>query len=198
MNIVEYIFYLIFRTVNLGVLVYCMIVILPFLLEHYPEAHIGKLHNRYARFFILIFVIIGLLVNWFGDNGLQERKYSKWIFIAVTSGIGAYGIMLWRIAPRGIAIGIVSYGVGIFLNSLVVLLNDGKMPVLIDRNHYLASQVIAHNQYCFADANTKLAFLGDCIPIGHIAMVSVGDILVLSVPFILTITYVLKLRKRSV
>lgn len=189
-------FNLIFYVIRFACLLYFFFIILPVLNQRYPNVQIGGFKQWYVKFFLLVLMVFVMLVVLFGDNGFQERQYVKWLLIFAGSGVFLYGIMFWQWAPRGITIGIASYGLGAFLNALVVILNNYKMPVLIGPDHPLAKEVTEQtHKYCFADAETKLAFLGDCIPFGG-GMTSVGDILILVGLFLIVGTYVWKLRNR--
>ena len=190
---------LVIELIRFACLLYVLLIILPVLVRKYPEANFCGINTKhiFVSYSLLIFAM--LLSDLFADDNIEKRIYFKWIFILFGLTICCYGAMFLRLAPLGIVLGIIFYGIWYILNSTVIILNNYKMPVNIGLEHPLAVDLMEKlEQYCFVDANTKLAFLGDCIPFGDRAMVNIGDILIISGPIIVAIAYVLKMRNRLV
>jgi hypothetical protein len=84
---------------------------------------------------------------------------------------------------------------GLILNSFVIIVNGGKMPVIINQqaNQYLNHANLSGNGeyiiHILRDSNTLFAFLGDVImlpkPLPDTSILSVGDIMIFIGLFVL-------------
>jgi hypothetical protein len=142
----------------------------------------GKLENVANLKFhypILVFLGLGIQVTSeiYAAYALPElRNDGRGMVILVSSFV----LLIAFVALNARMPGMLIVGFGLFLNILVIVLNDG-MPVSleaarvlgIDFSDYLDS-AIKHREL---DSGTVLAFLGDIIPIPVIDnIVSIGDV----------------------
>lgn len=145
------------------------------------------LHFRFKRVWLaLTAVLIDVMIQVLALNGFEFTiRYSFAI-----SAVKFLLLLVWLWTNREI-LGIPVIGLGCLLNAVVMMVNDGKMPV--DENVIKAvmaensgiTEVPLDGKHFIADSSTKLPFLSDTIhPPGFLAIgaqiMSIGDLIVVA------------------
>lgn len=164
--------------------------ILSLLVGKIRGGKIRNLENLYINgwyLFVLSFLIeiITLLtitrIN--GDLSKLLEEYFLYIHILIYLFLIIGLSMNWQCKGLRIVL------FGSILNFLPIIFNNGKMPVLLNALKYskLSNQIILLDEgrimtHFLANKDTKLAFLGDVIPIGKPyifpKVISIGDLLI--------------------
>lgn len=126
---------------------------------------------------LMIQIVVYLLQNKFPSLGL----YSNTIFILVYI-IGLYFLWLNRHHP-----GFFIILIGVLLNFLVMAFNGGRMPVSLEASLVLDPSFIEalktglYGKHAAITESTRLAFLGDIIPLSapypREQIISIGDVI---------------------
>jgi hypothetical protein len=135
-----------------------------------------ELRLRYVWVIAIVFLAQAILFSASGQDVIGDKV--AWVLIAGNLALLGVVAANWRLA------GIKLFGLGLAMNSLVMILNGGYMPVstpamhtagLADRD--TAIQETGHSQKARPiDDNTALGFLGDVIPVATVHKVfAVGD-----------------------
>lgn len=141
--------------------------------------------------FLLIFqIVIFSLQNKVAFLG----EISGFLFILIYVA-GLFFLFLNRSHP-----GLLLIFIGVFLNFLVMAINGGRMPVLAEAALVLDPQYIEllkeglYAKHALLDESTRLAFLGDIIPVTdpypRSQVISIGDV-IMNIGIFLFIQYVM-------
>ncbi len=144
------------------------------------------------KWFYLVFVPFALeLLVVFGNVGI----FSGFLIAIAYLTLAIFCVANWKI--KGFPV----VSVGEALNSLVVILNGGKMPV---SKSTLALAGLSPNmidaKHVFMNSTTRLPFLGDVIPINFLGLhyaCSVGDLFVYTGLFLLIFLNAPQRRKQA-
>ncbi|MGM7702998.1 DUF5317 domain-containing protein [Pseudalkalibacillus sp. Hm43] len=161
---------------------------------------IADLNIKFGWVFPLLLVFQILIFLYQGQVDLINR-ISGFLFIMVYI-IGIF--LLWL--NRKLGIGVQLILIGVVLNFIVMIANDGRMPVSLDAAKVLApsySQALTQDNYgkhTALNSETHIGFLGDIIPISdpypRDQVISIGDI-IMNIGIFLFIQKLMVARKRS-
>lgn len=155
----------------------------------------GLLRLR-LRWLVLLYLAVAIQVVEFYVPAIHDvalHGLSR-LFIAVIFGlVVAWLLINFRRATRGPRVGYGLVAGGLVLNGICLLVN-GRMPFWLPaaRAAGLPERLLhesSHVKNVAAGAHTKLAFLGDIVPVPGIAKVfSIGDIAIAAGIFVLIVT----------
>lgn len=112
---------------------------------------------------------------------IKNKEGQKIIAKLFNSEIGA----IYKIIFAAIILGCLFSIIGGFLNTLVITLNGGKMPVITAPPYISEADIKVSKKHCVLTSKTKLPFLADTVIIAKIGptetmnwtkVVSIGDI----------------------
>lgn len=175
---------------------------LSFIFGKIKGGKIRNLENLYINgwgLFVLSFIleIVSLLIVTRSNGKLSVIVENNFFYVHLFIYILLIVGLIMNFHSKGLRIVLF----GSILNFLVLLLNNGKMPVSIKTFKYSnlynqlnlleEGRIITHS---LVDKNTKLAFLGDIIPVPKPyifpKIISIGDILISIGLFILIYSYI--------